>query len=449
MLMNNLAPLAELTAFRQTLYSCFTRRADALFEVVDALLASTPALSLPHLSLIPLHRRGWGSADAALAEGRMDEGALRAAMARHRLAEDQPVYAVDVSGWPRCDAEASPGRGFYDHPSRHSAGQPIVAGWAYQWGAQLGFERDSWTAPLDARRVHPSERADAVAIEQMREVVGGLPAGGATPLFVFDAGYDSAQLTQGLADARAAVLVRLRSDRCFYADPPPTVPSPKGGRPRRHGAKFDCTRPQTWPSPSAEHGAEDERYGTVRVRAWAGLHPKQQEHPGRGTGKARPIIHGTVVLVEVARLPARAQKPKALWLWWAGPGAPDLDVLWRAYVRRFDLEHTLRFCKQNLGWTAPRVRHPEQADRWTWLVVAAYTQVRLARPWVADRRLPWERPLAPGKLTPARVRRALSALLPLVGTPARAPKPCGRSPGRPRGRRSGRAARHPALKATA
>ena len=100
-----------------------------------------------------------------------------------------------------------------------------------------------------------------------------------------------------------------------------------------------------------------------------------------------------------------------------------MDRLWRAYVRRFDLEHTLRFGKQHLGWTTPRVRHPEQADRWTGLVVAAYTQLRLARPWIRDHRLPWERPLDPGRLTPSRVRRALSALLPMVGTPARALKP--------------------------
>ena len=34
--------------------------------------------------------------------------------------------------------------------------------------------------------------------------------------------------------------------------------------------------------------------------------------------------------------------------------------------------------KQTLGWTTPRVRHPEQADRWTWLVLVAYAQLRLA-----------------------------------------------------------------------
>src|SRR5262245_29722746 len=113
------------------------------------------------------------------------------------------------------------------------------------------------------------------------------------------------------------------------------------------------------------------------------------------------------------------------------------------------IEHTFRFVKQTLGWTTPRVRHPEQADRWTWLVLAAYTQVRLARACVGDRRLPWERPLPAGARTPYRVRRARSALLLALGTPANPPQPCGRSPGRPKGRRSAPAPRYPAINRTA
>jgi hypothetical protein len=138
--------------------------------------------------------------------------------------------------------------------------------------------------------------------------------------------------------------------------------------------------------------------------------------------------------------------------WWHGSSegeAPNLGLLWRAYVRRFDLEHTFRFLKQALGWTTPRVRHPEQADRWTWLVVAAFTQLRLARRCVADRRLPWERRYDTGRLTPVRAHRVVSALLVELGTPAKPPKPCGRSPGRPKGRLSGRAKRYPAVKKAA
>jgi len=44
------------------------------------------------------------------------------------------------------------------------------------------------------------------------------------------------------------------------------------------------------------------------------------------------------------------------------------------------LEHTFRLFKQTLGWTAPKIRDPRAADRWTWLIIAAHTQLRLARP---------------------------------------------------------------------
>src|SRR5215204_2425336 len=215
--------LETLRAFRIALHDSCRRRGDALFELVDAVLAAEAIGSLPHLSLLAPHRRSWGSLYAALAEGRIDLKALGATLAQYPAADSQPVYAVDLSVWPRCDAEASPERGFYYHPPRHSAGQPIVAGWAYQWLAQLTFTRDSWTVPLDVRRVHPTENANTVAVAQIQGVVSRLPAGD-VPLFVFDAGYDSAQLTQGLAHLPVAVLVRLRSDRCFYADPPPATP---------------------------------------------------------------------------------------------------------------------------------------------------------------------------------------------------------------------------------
>ena len=115
------------------------------------------------------------------------------------------LCAVDVSVWPRCDAESSPERGYYYHPSRHSAGQPIVAGWAYQFIAQLNFVRESWTAPVDVERVPPAEDANTVAIEQVKGLLGRLPKGeaAAVPLFVFDAGYDPVKLQQGLEESSA------------------------------------------------------------------------------------------------------------------------------------------------------------------------------------------------------------------------------------------------------
>jgi hypothetical protein len=440
------SPLVRLGAFRDQLHACFPRRADALFELGDALLCAEAFPSLPHLSLEPVHRRGWGSVYDALASGRVDSERLRDLLASHLPVADPLVFAVDVTTWPRCDAECSPERGYYYHPSRHSAGQPIIAGWAYQWICQLSLDRDSWTAPVDAARLHPLDDTDQQAACQIRALLARLPAGEAVPLFVFDGGYDSAQLSLDLAEARVAVLVRLRSDRCFYADPPPAARSAKGGRPRRHGAKFNCADPTTWPAPTATHVVVDDQYGTVTVHAWRGLHPKQQRHPGHGSRGPRPIVRGTIVRVQVERVPARTRPPKVLWLWWAGPGTCDLDLAWRAYVRRFDLEHTVRFCKQTLGWTTPRPRHPEQADRWTWLVLTAYTQLRLARQVAGDQRLPWERPRPQPRRSPYRVRRGFPRLLCALGSPTAAPKPSGSSPGRPKGRTSGPATRYSAIK---
>jgi hypothetical protein len=449
--------LDTFRAFRNSLYNCLHRRADALFELTDALLTAEAVPSPVHLSLQPSHRRGWGSLYNALSRGRIDPEAIRALLAHHPLAgAEASVYAVDVSVWDRCDAECSPQRGFYYHPSRHSAGQPIVAGWAYQFIAQLNFARESWTAPMDVERIRPAQDANKVAAEQVKALLRLLAeekVQRAAPLFVFDAGYDPVKVQQGLEGTPCQILVRLRAGRRFFADPSLAGPPAPTGRPRRHGPKMKCADPSTWPQPSTEYTCEDSAYGTVGVRAWAKLHPKVCSHEGRGGRGPLPIVIGTLVLVEVERLPRgeRRREPKKLWLWWDGPGEeePDLDLLWRAYIRRFDLEHTFRFLKQTLGWTTPRVRHPEQADRWTWLVVSAFTQLRLARSGVADRRLPWERRYDSGRLTPVRVHRVVSALLAQLGTPAKPPKPCGRSPGRPKGCLSGRARRYPALKKTA
>jgi hypothetical protein len=67
----------DLRAFRDSLYHCFDRRADALLKLGDAVLAAAQVAPSPvHLSL---EERG-----------------------------EPPAYAVEVSVCPRCHAESSP-----------------------------------------------------------------------------------------------------------------------------------------------------------------------------------------------------------------------------------------------------------------------------------------------------------------------------------------------------
>jgi hypothetical protein len=438
----------ELRRFRGEVYDCFDRRADALFDLVDGICAPVTVAGVAYLSLAACARRGHGAGYAALSAGRIDADLLRDVLARSRPDSWRPDFAVDASVWARCDAECSPGRGFYYHPSRHSAGQPIVAGWCYSWLVGLSTSSDSWTAVLDTRRLQVDDNPNLVAARQIRAVLPRLGRLPQAALFAFDAGYDPVQLSVELAGTSAQIVVRVRDDRAYYARPVPRTGG-RGGRPRRHGAKFACADPGTWPTPDAHLDVTDDVYGRVAVSAWHGLHPKQRTY--RDPDGALTIVEGTLIRLHVTRLPGRrAREPKTVWLWWHGPTTSDLDLdrVWRCYLRRFDIEHTFRFAKQALGWTVPKLRTPEQADRWTWLIAVALTQLRLARPLVGDHRLPWQNPQPAGLLTPGRVRRGFGPLLPRIGSPASPPKPTRPGPGRPKGSRSTPAQRHPATKKT-
>jgi hypothetical protein len=442
--------IAELRDFRSSLRQCLSPWGDALFELCDAALClAAPVGSVPSLSLEPEFRRSHGSLYKSLAEGDVDGVRLRELLVKHRTKDWPLVFAVDASTWDRCDAECSPERGFHYSASKHSAGQPIVAGWSYQWICQLNWAPDSWTAPLDALRITPSMDGGAATIEQVKRLVALLPDGREVPLFVFDAGYDGIALGHGLAHTRAEVLVRIASTRVFHPDPKARADRARG-RPPRHGPRFVLSDRSTWPTPDSALTTTVPRYGKVKVTAWHNLHPRLH---GRGRWRdcdEPPIVKGSVIRVEVEHLPKPTGRvKKTLWLWWSGDGQPDLDLCWRAYLRRFDIEHTFRFMKGTLGWTTPSLQMPEQADRWTWLVLAAYTQLRLARQLVDDLRLPWEQRCEPTKLTPARVRRGFRRLRAHIGTPARPPKSSTPGPGRPKGTRKPPRKRYPAIKKAA
>jgi hypothetical protein len=439
----------RLAEFRQAVYQSLTRWADALFELMDAVLCTPgPVTSLPELSLSLVHRRGHGSTYAALADGRVDVDRLRMALAGldlPRSSDGQLRLAVDVTPWPRPDAECSPQRCHCHRPCRCDGVRQTIPGWPYQVVAVLESGRSSWTAPLDAVRLAPGDDATEVTAAQIRGVWARLRAAGQwadgdpSILVVCDAGYDVIRLAFLLADLPVRLLARIRSDRVFYA---PAQAYAGTGRPSRHGTAMRLDDPATWPAPGQTAADVHERYGNVTVTAWGRYHPQLARRAGRAQHTGRlPIVEGTLIHVQVDRLPGdRAAKP--VWLWHSDPCVADLDVLglFRVFLRRFDLEHTFRFFKQTLGWTRPRVRHPDQADRWTWLILAAYTQLRLARGLTEDLRRPWEKPLQPGQLTPGRVRRGFLRIHRTTARPAAAPKPSRPGPGRPKGSRNTRQA---------
>jgi hypothetical protein len=443
-----------LSVFRAGFYDCLDARADALFELADAVIcADGPVTSLVALSLAPVFRRGHGALYDALAGGSVDEERLRDLLAAQVPAGVPLMFGVDATTYPRPNAECSPDRGLHYAPCRCDGDRKVVPGWKFQWVTGLEWGRSSWTLPVDARRLPEGACPVTATAAQIRDLAGRLsarpaPAGQPAPLFVLDQGYAAAALTHALGGLEVQLLVRIAGNRVFYdGRPGPRKPGP--GRNGVHGQRFDLAadadlRPadQLLAVPDTRH------YGRVEVRAWHGMHQKVQRD-GYFAGLdaemyARlPVIEGSVIEVRAERLPDGRSPHRTMWLWHSGPQPPDLDVCWRAYLRRFDMEHTFRLMKSQLGWTAARVRHPEQAERWTWLLIAAYAQLRLARGLAADLRRPWERRPRPGRpLTPYRVRRSFRHLRDQLGTPARLPKTTRPGPGRPPGGKNTPAPRH-------
>jgi hypothetical protein len=424
-----------LARFRAELYqSVLGLRRDALFELLDAVLGGTGATSLVRHSLSPAFRRGWASAPDALADGSLDVPALRRLLAQHTPASPvghRELWVLDGSIWPRPEAKTSPERTWGRFVTAGTPESGIVGAWEYQWLVQLPETSGSWGLPLEvARRDLAAGTATTLASRQLRAALAARPPTAPRPVLVLDSHYDVVELLE--SGVRVDILARLAANRRFYRQP---GPYPGLGAPRKHGPVFRCAAPSTHGLSDCSQVRLDPDYGLVRIDVWERLHVYRA-----------PLVTLTVLRVSVAHLPRRSTPPAPLWLVWSGGALPaDLRVVWRWYQRRFAVEHLFRFLKQDLGWTTVRPRSPHTADRWSWLLAAGLWQLWLGRDLVRDQRLPWERaPVA--SLSPGRVRRGMGGLVLTLGTPARLPRPRGKSPGRHSGQCPGPAPRCPVLR---
>jgi DDE superfamily endonuclease len=374
--------LNVLSEFRTGFHGCLTARADALFELADALLCTDgPVKTLVDLALAPEHRRGHGALYDGLNSGRLDVARFRrtlSALPLPRAAGGRIVLAVDVSPWLRSDAATSADRLFCHVHGRAKNSSQFIPGWPYSFVAALESGRTSWTAVLDAVRLGPEDDATAVTAAQLRDVIERLLAAGQWKrgddeiLIVCDAGYDVTRLAFLLTGLPVELVGRIRSDRVLRLPAPPRLPG-TNGRPPKHDGDFALSDDKTWPEPQITTTTQTTRYGIAVATSWDRVHPRLThraawlDHDG-----PLPILEGTVIRLRVDRLPGSGE-PKPMWLWSSrtGAAAADVDRSWQAFLRRFDLEHMFRLFKQTLGWTAPKIRTPEAGDRWTWLVIAA------------------------------------------------------------------------------
>jgi hypothetical protein len=410
-----------LADFRRTAYACFTRAADALMNLADALLTDTRARSLAELSLSPFFKRQWPSVYEAFQDANIDRPALLNVFAQHAPMPPEPEHLIvggDASSILRVQSPTARDRTYVHASNLPEAAKPVRPGWQYSELAILPAEKSSWAYVLDNCRIQSSATQGEVMAQQLREALKRLAR---RFLFLGDGYYGSETFRQSTAQVECDVLVRTAKNRVLYREPQPVTGKRKRGRPQEHGTPFKFKDPATHGEPHHRFEGCDEAGHRIEVRCWQNLHFR----------KAR---HSPVTAIQVIRHGAKDTKrdPKVSWFLFWGMQMPAPEEIPALYARRYNLEHAYRTTKQNLLWETPRLRTPEQFSHWTDVVSLVRNELFLARELVAAQRQPWERSVR--ARTPEQVRRGMGRIMAGLGTPARACQPRGYSPGWPQGR---------------
>jgi hypothetical protein len=418
-----------LQQFRVELYHTFTRRADAVFELIDALAGDTQARSPAEVSLSATFRRQYASVYDGIDGWQWDAVSLKALL--HRMAPAPGnagfrLVGIDHTPKPRPYAEKTADRGFVHQPTPIKGNKPITIGHDYSMVGQLELPNvDTWLACLDLARI-PSQRTPVeVGLTQLMDLAGRCDD---WLVFTADCEYGIPLSVACLAQCpHVSGVLRLRGNRTLYGQP---APYSGHGRPRRHGQGFRVNDPNTWWTPDEEETRTETdargRAWTVRLRRWRDLHFRQAHRFGFD-----------VIQIEVTDAHGQPRYRRPCWLLVCGRRTLSLDTCRAIYQRRPVMDHFNRFVKQRLLFTAAQFGDTQHEEKFALVTTLAYEHLYLARFDVQPSVRPWERykPVraADQAATPAQAQRGFARLSARIGTPARLPKPRGKSPGRAKG----------------
>ena len=428
--------ISTLQQFRHDIYQCCQRSPDALFDMIDALITESQAKSFPELSQSPLFQRKWSSLYEALQDGKIDEKKLQNIFIKYLPAPSEGkrlILGTDATNIERPFSPTSPDRmAMPMHNIPHAAPKKSTAitfGWKYSTVTVLPDSPSSWTFTLDQRRI-PSDKTDIeVAFEQLQEIVPKLSL---RPLLLFDRGYVSIWFWCMLSKLACDALIRLKGNQAFYKPAPPRTG--KKGQPRKDGEKLKLDNPSTQKNPDETWEGVDGSGHPVQVRWWNKMHVKSARW-----------LDLTIIQVSRPQASGSERDPRISWFVYIGQD-PQEEIAQVAllYGLRFGQEHGYRFDKQALLWTDPRFQTPEQFDLWSQIVAIVHNHLVLARDFIEAELRPWENKQR--QHTPQQVRRGLAKFLPLLGSPARPPKPRGYSKGRSAGVTLAKRTRFPVIR---
>lgn len=449
--------------FRDQIFSCFSFRADATMELVDALSGNLDASSVVQLSLNPIFRRKYGSVRDAITHFAFDPhqtDRLEKCLINHcaPITGTQPyrLLVIDCTAAPREYSKTLFDRGIVHAPNVVPGNKPITVGHQY---SVVGFLPEQtienkyipWMLPLSTRRVATNTNGIRVGLEQLNKIIPDFKK--ETTVVVGDIAYSSPSFIQGIQQHENAILIaRLRGNRILNRKANLRKRKITNRSERGHelwyGAIFNLRKPSTW-GESDESISElfQTRKGkifTVNIDGWNDIlmHQKNgipmNEYPFR------------LVRITIRDENNHYVYKRPMWLIVSGKRRQELSLvqIWNAYKRRYDIEHYFKFGKTRLlmdKFQTPDTTHEES---WWQIAALAYAQLYMARALANNLPNPWEKYLPEMKKNATvksarQVQKSFIRITAEIGTPASAPKPRVKPPGRMNGAKQPKRYHHP------
>lgn len=459
--MNTQINATKFTQFRQEVYQTFSRLEDASMDLIDALCSTPNARSVPELSLSPHYRREHSSIYKTIEKSELKKLSLHSlAASLIPLPEKRSywLFALDATPQKRQYARSLTDRGYVHYPNPVGRNKPISIGHEYSTVAVLPERREnlsrSWVIPVGVRRIRSDEDKELVGAEQFNAILDDNEQAWHDELIVNvgDSRYSKAEYLHAVHKNHPNLIsvVKVRGNRKLYNFIAPPEENPPN-RPKFKGEAFKLDDPRTQRPPDARSEFEVEKKKgkthKIIIAIW-----KEMAMPGKNKPERIPMEKYPFLLIKITVFDKDDNEvyPHPQWLIVVGEQKEKLTLkeIYESYDSRSGLEHFFRFGKQKLLMNSYQTPDTPREENWWRMTHLAYLTLWGAHSLSELHPRPWERHLPEHKkkiITPALVQRDFSRLISQFGTPAKSPKPRGKSPGRTKGTKLPRRERHPII----
>jgi hypothetical protein len=248
---------------------------------------------------------------------------------------------------------------------------------------------------------------------------------------VADAAYSTRHwIVNGKPIPNLVHIARLRNNRILYRQPFALLGKKQRGRPASYGEPFRLSAP-----PIADEEIQFEKITSsgerwiVHLSRWTNILTR-----GDKTHRMEKYPFD-VVRAQVFDETGRKVFKKPLWLMVTGRRRCELTSgqIYESYAQRYDIEHCFRFGKQKVLLARSQTPDTRHEENLTWVTMLSLAMLYHTRRLAIEVKYPWER----RRVTPivktlpiTQVQRDYGRIIRGIGTPARIPKPRGKSVGR-------------------